>query len=61
MGLRAGLYFELAASGRTVTATETIIRDADMTDAVFSDSLRIDLRYDIPVKTGGTAQKRSAA
>ena len=45
----------------TVTATVTIFRDADMTDAVFSDSLLIDLRYDIPVKTGVTAQKRSAA
>ena len=38
MGLRAGLYFELDESGRTVTATVTIFRDADMTDAVFSDS-----------------------
>ena len=61
MGLRAGLYFELDESGRTVTATVTIFRDADMTDAVFSDSLLIDLRYDIPVKTGVTAQKRPAA
>ena len=61
MGLRAGLYFELDESGRTVTATVTIFRDADMTDAVFSDSLIIDLRYDIPVKTGVTAQQRPAA
>lgn len=65
MGLRAGLYFELDESGRTVTATVTatvtIFRDADMTDAVFSDSLVIDLRYDIPVKTGVTAQQRPAA
>lgn len=61
MGLRAGLYFELDESGRTVTATVTIFRDADMTDAVFSDSLLIDLRYDIPVKTGVTAQQRPAA
>ena len=30
-------------------------------DAVFSDSLLIDLRYDIPVKTGVTAQQRPAA
>ena len=60
MGLRAGLYFELDESGRTVTATVTIFRDADMTDAVFSDSLLIDLRYDIPVKTGVTAQKQDA-
>ena len=52
---------ELDESGRTVTATVTIFRDADMTDAVFSDSLHIDLRYDIPVKTGFTAQKRPAA
>ena len=44
MGLRAGLYFELDESGRTVTAPVTIFRDADMTDAVFSDSLVIDLR-----------------
>ena len=61
MGLRAGLYFELDESGRTLTATVTIFRDADMTDAVFSDSLLIDLRYDIPVKTGVTAQQRPAA
>lgn len=61
MGLRAGLYFELDESGRTVTATVTIFRDADMTDAVFSDSLVIDLRYDIPVKTDVTAQQRPAA
>ena len=61
MGLRAGLYFELDESGRTVTATVTIFRDAELTDAVFSDSLLIDLRYDIPVKTGVTAQKRPAA
>lgn len=57
----AGLYFELDESGRTVTATVTIFRDAAMTDAVFSDSLLIDLRYDIPVKTGVTAQQRPAA
>lgn len=61
MGLRAGLYFELDESGRTVTATVTIFRDAELTDAVFSDSLLIDLRYDIPVKTGVTAQQRPAA
>lgn len=48
-------------SPRTVTPPCTIFRDADMTDAVFSDSLLIDLRYDIPVKTGVTAQKRPAA
>ena len=44
-----------------MTATVTIFRDAELTDAVFSDSLLIDLRYDIPVKTGVTAQQRPAA
>ena len=61
MGLRAGLYFELDEPGRTVTATVTIFRDAELTDPVFSDSLLIDLRYDIPVKTDVTAQQRPAA
>ena len=38
----------------------TIYRDKDLTDKIYSDSLIIDLRYDIPVKTEVTATKKPA-
>lgn len=60
MGLRAGLYFKIDEAKHTVTATVTIYRDKDLTDKIYSDSLIIDLRYDIPVKTEVTATKKPA-
>ena len=60
MGLRAGLHFKIDEIKHTVTATVTICRDKDLTDKIYSDSLLIDLRYDIPVKTEVTAQKKTA-
>ena len=60
MGLRAGLHFKIDEAKHTVTATVTIYRDKDLTDKIYSDSLIIDLRYDIPVKTGVTATKKPA-
>ena len=60
MGLRAGLYFKSDEAKHTVTATVTIYRDKDLTDKIYSDSLIIDLRYDISVKTGVTATKKPA-
>ena len=39
--------------------TVTIYRDKDLTDKIYSDSLIIDLRYDIPVKTEVTATKKA--
>ena len=58
MGLRAGLYFKIDEAKHTVTATVTIYRDKDLTDKIYSDSLIIDLRYDIPVKTEVTATRK---
>ena len=60
MGLRAGLHFKIDEAKHTVTATVTIYRDKDLTDKIYSDSLIIDLRYDIPVKTEVTATKKPA-
>lgn len=60
MGLRAGLYFKIDEAKHTVTATVTIYRDKNLTDKIYSDSLIIDLRYDISVKTGVTATKKPA-
>ena len=58
MGLRAGLHFKIDEAKHTVTATVTIYCDKDLTDKIYSDSLIIDLRYDIPVKTEVTATKK---
>ena len=60
MGLRAGLHFKIDEAKHTVTATVTIYRDKDLIDKIYSDSLIIDLRYDIPVKTEVTATKKPA-
>ena len=60
MGLRAGLHFKIDEAKHTVTATVTIYRDKDLTDKIYSDSLIIDLRYDISVKTEVTATKKPA-
>ena len=60
MGLRAGLHFKIDEAKHTVTATVTIYRDKDLTDKIYSDSLIIDLRYDISMKTGVTATKKPA-
>ena len=59
MGLRAGLHFKIDEAKHTVTATVTIYRDKDLTDKIYSDSLIIDLRYDIPVKTEVTAKQKT--
>ena len=48
---RVGLHFKIDEIKHTVTATVTIYRDKDLTEKVYSDSLVIDLRYDIPLKT----------
>ena len=56
----AGLHFKIDEAKHTVTATVTIYRDKDLTDKIYSDSLIIDLRYDIPVKTEVTATKKPA-
>ena len=59
MGLRAGLYFKIDEAKHTVTATVTIYRDKDLTDKIYSDSLIIDLRYDIPVKNRGNGNEKA--
>ncbi len=64
MGLRAGLHFQIDEGTHTVTATVTIYRGNDENPnnwtKLYSDSLIIDLRYDIPVKTEVTAQQKTA-